>query len=188
MLPRSRATCLVRAIGLGVALLTPSSSLAQGWGMLSGLGYAGLGFGLGGYLTAGAESDGFGPAGITVVSALVGGLAGGIAGVHVGHGAKEAVGRGEVVGGPRRAAFAVGSVAGGAALGALASIPLINPSGAGTPLGSDRRTFTLLTLVGAGLGGFSYWSRRDELSAGGVAVGPAVSRGGGAGIHIRLRF
>jgi hypothetical protein len=44
--------------------------------------------------------------------------------------------------------MSIGTVLGGAALGALAGALLVNPSGTGTFLGSDEQTLVLLTTVG----------------------------------------
>jgi len=84
--------------------------------------------------------------------------------------------------------MSVGTVLGGAALGALAGALLVNPSGTGTFLGSDEQTLVLLTTVGAGFGVFCLRRHWNELTGESVEVRPDVLRGGRPGVVVSIHF
>ena len=156
------------------------------WGLYDAVGYGGLGFALGLVAAWDMEGTGLGPpaAALAVVGAAT---AAGIAGGAVlGRRASRSVASGEPVSGAHRAAVLAGGVLAGGTVGALASIPLINGDGEGTPLGSDERTVALMIGAGLAAGAVFAVSRRQELAGRRITIVPEASTAGGYGIRVRL--
>lgn len=187
----------VPALALSLAV-QPTPALAQSdlappgerpgvhWTVLDAIGYAGVGFGLGLLATWDLEGDDFGPPPLALVIIGSGTAAGLVGGALIGQRARRAVAMGRDPTPAHRAAALAGVALAGGALGALAAVPLIDPAGQGTPIGSDERTVLVLTAAGTALGGLFAWSQRGSLRASGVRVTPEARRDGGYGIGVRL--
>lgn len=186
------------ALALSLTVL-PTTALAQSdlprpgerpgvhWTVLDAIGYAGLGFGLGLLASWDLEGEDFGPPPAALVIIGSGTAAGLVGGALIGQRARRAVATGRSPTPAHRSAALAGLVLAGGTLGALAAVPLINPDGEGTPLGSDETTVLALAAAGTALGGLFAWSRRGSLTPG-VRVTPEVRRDGGYGMGVRLPF
>lgn len=193
--PRStRAGCslfLILLLGVSIPATaqsngTSGSSDGAKWGLIDGLGYGGLGFGLGVAATWNMESNHFGPPGEALVIIGASTVAGTILGAVVGSRAQRTITAGRSLEGPHRIAVIGGAVTAGGTLGALASIPLIEGQGEGTVFGSDEQTFTLLGLAGGVLGALYVWKHRNEFSSRNVSLTPVITRVAGYGLRIRV--
>ena len=173
---------------LALSLCAPLQTGAQASRVLTGVGYGALGMAAGIAATSGSTCEGFVciPDEM-VVAALIGGGIGTFLGAGAAASANRAVGEGRPVGGGRVAAIAVGTVLGGATLGALASSLLINGEGSGTFLGSDERTVTLFMLAGTALAGLQLRRNWGRLT-GRVDVQPILTMDGRAGLATRVRL
>jgi hypothetical protein len=167
---RATAWTLALLFGLqssGIAQRTPEAPAnpAPPLGVLNAIGYGGLGVGLGALSGTASCKSGCSwdeEIGSVVGRAVLGAAAGLIGGDMIGNGARRKLARGEPLGTGHSFAVASVVVLAGATLGALAAVPLIAPSGEGTPLGSDEQTFALLATGGATLGALylaSRWKR-----------------------------
>ncbi len=157
-------------------------------GLLNAIGYGGLGFGLG--LVAGyaMPSDGFGPSDEALLAIAGGTITGIVVGSIVGGQASRSIARNEPISPAKQTAVLIGVTLAGATAGALASVPLINSEGAGTPLGSDVFTFGSLTSVGAVLGLLYAVRRSGEMRARRVSVVPDIGWRGQFALNVRVRF
>jgi hypothetical protein len=177
------------ALVMGATQVAPASGQAST--ALSSLGYGTLGMVIGAAATAGAtcqSADFICIPGETVAAVLIGGLAGGALGAGVASSANHRVEDGRPVGGARLAGVAMGTVLGGAAIGALGSAILVNGEGEGTPLGSDEQTISLFTLGGAAFGVWHLYRNWGALNGAPVDVRPVVAPDGHFGLRARLRF
>ena len=157
------------------------------WGIFDAIGFGGLGFGLGVIAGLGMEGDDFGPSDGALVLIGAGTVAGILGGAMIGNRARRARALGQPISAGHRTAVAAGVILAGATLGAIAAVPLINPEGEGTPLGSDEQTFGLLVGAGAALGILYLTAQWDHLDSSAVDVAPAV-RDGGYGLIVRVRL
>lgn len=152
------------------------------WTIVDAIGYAGLGFGLG--LMAAWDQEPEAGRAIVAAAAATGLLTGGL----IGHRAGSIINGGGQLNGAHRTAALAGAVMAGATLGALAAVPLINPDGEGTFLGSDEQTVMTLVLAGVVLGSVFAWRNRRELAFRNMDVMPARFGDGHYGLGVRLRF
>lgn len=177
---------------LGAAAADPASGQTAdppapgaSWTVLDAIGYAGLGFGAG--LVAAWDLDGndFGPPPLALGIILGSTVTGMASGAVLGHLARRSVTDGRPLSTGHRAAALAGVAMAGGALGALAAVPLINPSGEGTFLGTDERTILLTTGAGLALGSLYAWRVRDQLRSRSVRFTPEV-RGDRIGLRIEM--
>lgn len=169
---------------------SPDSARAPGAALTiaDAVGYAGLGFGLALLGTWDMEGDGFGPPSAAVAIIGVGTLAGLLGGAVIGQRARRAIAAGDPLTPAHRTASLAGVALAGGALGALAAVPLINPSGEGTFLGSDERAVTLLTASGLALGSLYAWRLGPRLGPSAVRLTPEARGDGGFGLRLWLRL
>jgi hypothetical protein len=193
----TRAGCsLFLLLLLGVSIpaaaqsnATSGSSGGAKWGLIDGVGYGGLGFGLGVAATWNMESDNLvGPPGEALVIIGASTVAGTILGAIVGTRAQRTIAARRSLEGAHRIAVIGGAVTAGATLGALASVPLIKGQGEGTALGSDEQTFTLLVLAGGALGALYVWKHRSEFSSRNINLAPEITGDGEYGLRVRVIF
>jgi hypothetical protein len=159
------------------------------WSFIDAVGYGGLGFGVGFGLSfvvaSDATIDALGTVVATIGVSTIAGIAGGTA---IGRTAHRRVLDGRPVGSELQAAALAGAMLGGATLGALASIPLIEGEETGTPLGSDATTFGITTGVGALLGTLYATRYAATLPVGGITAVPTVAAHGRVGFRISAKF
>lgn len=177
---------------LGAAAANPASGQTAdppapgvSWTVLDAIGYGGLGFGAGLLAAWDLEGQGFGPPPLAlgiILASTVTGLGGGAV---LGHRARRSVTDGRPLSTAHRAAALAGVMVAGGAFGALAAVPLINPSGEGTFLGNDERTILLTTGAGLALGSLYAWHVRDQLHSRSVRFTPEV-RGDRIGLRIEM--
>lgn len=164
------------------------ATVSTKWVLLDAIGYGGLGTAVGVMVAAGtASSCGFGPCDGAVMAVFGGAIAGAVGGAAIGIHARRTLARGDQLTPGHRTAVIAGELLAGSTLGAIASIPLINGDGSGTPLGSNERTLGLLTLGGTAIGGIMAMRSANELSGPHVTISPIV----GArryGLDARLAF
>ena len=178
------------ALALTLSLLTPLHAEAQASRFLTGIGYGVVGMAAGVAATSGATCDTSSFVcipGEVIFGALIGGGLGTVLGARTASSANRAVAQGRPVGAGRVGVIAVGTVLGGATLGALASSLLINGEGAGTPLGSDEHTVRVFMLAGATLGVLQLRGSWDSLT-GRVEVTPVVTLDRRVGMVTRVRL
>jgi hypothetical protein len=180
------------ALTLLVTALSPADADSQSSRFLNAVGYGFTGGSLGLAATLGVSCPDGGIVcvpGEMVAATLGGTVLGLILGWNVASTANRMVAEGRPVGGGRLAALSFGTVVGGAALGLLAGGLLINPEGAGTALGSDEQTLSILAFAG-GTPGFLQlvrnWSRLTGSAV--VQVNPLVTVHGRPGVVLRLHF
>lgn len=167
---------------------TTASDDGARWGVVDAIGYGGLGFGLGLAATWDMEGSGFGPPGAALVAIGASTVLGTVAGAMIGARAQRAiVAQGELEG-VHRAAVIAGAIMAGGTLGALAAVPLVNGEGAGTFLGSDEQTVTVLVLVGSALGSLYVWRHRGDFSSSRFSLAPVMSEGGEYGLRVGVTF
>lgn len=157
------------------------------WALYDGIGYGGMGFGLGLIAAWDMEGSGFGPPGVAIATIIGATVAGTVAGTMIGRRAQNVLDTGQPLTGAHRVAAMGGVALFGAALGALAAIPLVDGEGEGTFLGSDEQTVTLTVVSGGALGWFYIWNRRDDFSSRQISVSP-TARDGAYGFRARLTF
>jgi hypothetical protein len=133
-------------------------------------------------------SDGFGPSEGAVVTIAAGTIAGIVTGSMIGARARRSIARNEPLSPAKQTAVIIGVTSAGAVVGAIASVPLIESEGEGTPLGSDEFTFASLTTAGAILGLLYTVRRWDEMRGRRVSVVPVVGRQGQLALNVGLRF
>ena len=168
-------------------LFLPSSASGQSWRTLDAFGYGALGAVAGAAATLEADCSGYICA--THFVGVFGGFAvGAVSGASMGGRADDAVAQGRPVHGVHRGGVALGTLLAGSALGAVASVPLINGEGSGTFLGSDEQTVTVLAVLGAGLGALHVGRRWGELTGTTFEIGPTAVDSGRPGVLARLRF
>jgi hypothetical protein len=155
--------------------------------LIDGLGYGGLGFGLGLVAAWDIEGTEIGPPDEAVALVAVTTAAGIIGGALLGRSANRALAAGRPLGVGHRTAVLAGAVLAGATLGALAAVPLINPEGEGTPLGTDEATVTTLAIAGAAVGSLFALTQARRLAAGRVELMPSFPGDGGVGLRVRVR-
>jgi len=171
-------------------LLTPLASAGQASIFLNSVGYGVAGATLGALVTANASCEGefICIPTIAVLSTLGGAALGAAIGGKAAASANRDVAEGRIVGSGHLAAVTVGTVLGGATVGAVASALLINPEGEGTLLGSDGQTFTILTLAGTGLAVLNLRRTWGRLTGVQVEARPAIVGDGQPGVVARIRF
>lgn len=171
-------------------LLAPLPSAGQASVLLNSLGYGVAGATLGALATANASCEGefICIPTVTVFSTLGGAALGATLGAKSAKSANRDVAQGRTVGSGHLAAVAIGTVLGGATVGAVASAVLINPDGPGTILGSDEQTFAILTLTGAGLAVLHLRKTWGRLTGAQVDARPAIVGDGQPGIVAHIRF
>lgn len=183
-----------RAVVRDTMLAPPSSQPSRAkpplpWSFVDAVGYGGLGFGVGFGLSfvvaSDASLDDLGAVIATIGVSTVAGIAGGTA---IGRTANRRVLDGRPVGSELQAAALAGAVFGGATLGALAAIPLIEGEETGTPLGSDEATFGITTGVGALLGALYATKYAATLPVAGITAVPTVAAHGRVGFRISAKF
>lgn len=155
------------------------------WTILNGVGYGLLGFGAGLLAAWDLDGDDFGPPPLAmgiILGSTVTGMAGGAV---LGQRARRSVTAGRPLSTAHRSAALTGVALAGGTFGALAAVPLINPSGEGTFLGSDERTIILTTGAGLALGSLYAWRVRDHLRSRSVRFTPEV-RGDRFGLRIDM--
>ncbi len=183
------ATRNALVIAAAFAILTPAPARSQSLGFLSGLGYATAGGAIGVAATANATCEGFLCIPDAMVAAMLAGVIGGaITGAAINSSAQRKIDSGKPLGGGHLAALSVGTVLGGATLGAIASGLIVNSDGSGTFLGSDERTFAIMTAAGAGLGVIILRKHWGRLTGRGVQARPAILNGGRPGVVASIRF
>lgn len=174
-----------------LCLSAPTPSRAQASRGLNALGYGAVGAAVGVAATANASCEGSGFICIppeTVLATIGGGLVGTILGSRLASGANAAVDEGRPLSSAHVAGITVGTLLGGATLGAIVSIPFISPDGEGTIFGSDEQTLGILMAAGAALGASHLWRHWGELTGGGLAVRPGIMPDGQPGVAARLRL
>lgn len=177
---------------LGVAATNPASGQTAdppapgaSWTILNGVGFGGLGFGAGLLAVWDLDGEGYGPP-LLAWGIILGSTAAGMAGgAMLGQRARWSVTDGRPLSTAHRAAALAGVALAGGAFGALAAVPLINPSGEGTFLGSDERTIILTTGAGLALGSLYAWHVRHQLHSRSVRFTPEV-RGERIGLRIEM--
>ena len=167
---------------------SPPSSRGAGWGIIDGIGYGGLGFGVAVAATWDMESDHFGPPVTALMIIGASTVAGTVLGAVMGSRAQRTVAAGRPLDGAHRVAVIAGGVMAGGTLGALTSAALIQGEGEGTVLGSDEQTFTILVLVGTALSSLYVWRHREELTSGGIGLAPEVHGSGKYGLRVRVTY
>ena len=191
-----RVTLIVAASAMVIVLFagaacaqgsrTPMPS--RGWIVADALGYGTLGFVVGaatGAVLTSGEDCGFGPCAEPVLMALGGGLLGMAGGGALGINARRSAAAGVPISSGHSAAMKIGGALGGATLGALISLTMINGDGSGTRIGSDEATFFSLTGAGLVTGIWFVGSHGRELDR--LTVTPSV----GAkryGLNAQLNF
>ena len=165
----------------------PSHARSGRWGLVNALGYGGVGLLVGYSAAVGAA---FSDASDTDLGVLLiaAPLAGAALGASIGHSASSRINRGERPGAGSRFAVKTGAILAGATLGALASVPLINDEGAGTPLGSDENTAAILMTTGVALGALYIHRHADDFSATRVSIAPMRTIDSAYGLRIALRY
>ena len=177
-------SCLIPdAVAIAQAAQAPPRSGIGRWGLVDALGYGGMGFAAGVVATF---SDDLGDESLGTIGALT--LVGLLGGAALGQSTVHRIRAGRAISGPRRFAVSTGAILGGATLGALASVPLINGEGEGTPLGSDESAFALLTGTGAALGVLYVLRHASDFRDARVALTPVRTIDAAHGIRVTLRF
>jgi hypothetical protein len=161
------------------------------WAVADAIGYGGLGTALGflaAVATAGTESGcGFGPCAGALMAIPAGAIAGAMGGAVIGARAGRALSRGDQLGAGQRTAVVVGTLLAGTSIGAIASFSMINGDGSGTPIGSDEKTFGLLTIGGFALSTAFVATHSHELNGGRIRLSPTIGAGR-YGASARLSF
>ena len=158
------------------------------WVILDAAGYGGVGFIVGAAAgLAMSPSCPFGNCSGLLIGVLGGTAAGLAGGAAIGNHARQAIANGQPLSAGHRSAVLLGTVLGGATLGALSSALLINGNGAGTPLGTDEATFGMLTGGGTALGLAMAIMNSHELDSRRMSVRPSVGKGS-YGLSAKLAF
>lgn len=175
-------------IGVTSEVAAAQSKVSRGWIVADAAGYGALGLAVGfgaGIMTN--DTCPFGSCTSIVIGGLTGALVGTMGGAKIAVSARDAVARGEPLGSGHRSAVTLGAVLGGATLGALGSSLMINGNGSGTPIGSDERTFALLTVTGLFGGAYFVARHSHELDPPRMNVMPVVGKGR-VGLSTRMVF
>lgn len=174
---------------VAAATLAPTPVCSQSLILMNGLGYATAGAVVGIAATANSgcsDSDWCIIPDAMAPALLFGALFGGAAGVAIASTAEDEVAKGKPVGGAHLVALSIGTVLGGATLGATAGSVLVERMG--LVLGSDMQTIALCTAAGAGYGVVRLRRRWNELRGRSVEVRPVVLNGGYRGIAVSIHF
>jgi hypothetical protein len=197
MRPRTRAVSagpilpLILLLGLCTPAMaqTPDSSTPGGgvkWSVVNGIGFGGLGFGLGIAVAWNMESNDYGPPDAAIVITGASTVTGILLGAMTGIRAQNKVAAGQTLHGAHRVAVIGGGIAAGGTLGALSAVPLINGEGEGTFLGSDEQTFALLVVAGSALGALYVWGNRAELTSRNISLTPEFTENRQYGLRVRM--
>lgn len=157
------------------------------WGLVDAIGYGGVGAFVGYASAVGASfsNSSDSEAGIMIIAGPIAGLA---LGATIGHSASSRINRGESLSGASRFAVGTGAILAGATLGALASMPLINGDGAGTPLGSDETAFAVMTTTGVVLSALYIRRHADDFREPRVSIAPVRTIDRAHGLRVALRY
>ena len=179
-------------------LATATPGVAQGnvgaassgppWDWVSVVGFGGLGFGVGVWAAWDMPADAFGPSGAALATISSATLLGVGAGAIIGNRARRLHAQEQSLHPAHQLGLVTGSILAGATLGAAASVPLIARGDEGTPLGTDERTFALLTTGGAALGALYAAKHWSEIRGSKVNINPILHGPGKYSLLVQWRY